>query len=315
MANVDLSIIIPSKNNNRKTAEIIQRISQELKEIEVEFIVIDMNSTDNSVIYALDQIKKQNLRGCVIQSGGGNVSSALNTGIFKSDGRYITFVYPTRLYKNYISAYWQTAVDSQADFIYSVPSSLKREDAPSRLETPPTDSRELLSELIHSFVYFDFTAVMLRRDYLLENHIRFYEDCNIGYVEAFIYNVLLYRPKITCADIELDRDFVNGASREETAVTVNCYDRIEAIKKVYENVRLHFRDDVVLNELFEYQKLPSIVMTVVELLLKEKFSYSAIKKTMKSKGYDKLLRISRHTTHRLRQKVLTWKYAPWLYKI
>ena len=81
MANVDISVIIPCKDSKKKTAEIIRKISENTAGIETEFIVIDMNSKDNSVLSALNEIKKRNLKGYVIQSGGGTVSSALNTGI------------------------------------------------------------------------------------------------------------------------------------------------------------------------------------------------------------------------------------------
>ena len=109
MGVVELSVIIPSKNNKHHVSNIIKRISAELSEVEVEFIVIDMNSTDNSVLWALEEIKRNDLRGCVIQSGGGSICSALNTGIYKSDGKYITFVYPSRQYKNYFADYLKTA--------------------------------------------------------------------------------------------------------------------------------------------------------------------------------------------------------------
>ena len=122
MANVDISVIIPSKNNKNTTAKIIRCISESTKNLEVEYIVIDMNSTDNSILSALNEIKKHNLRGCVIQSGGGSVSSALNTGIYKSDGKYITFVYPSRLYKSdYIPEYYSTIEGKNADIVFSAP--------------------------------------------------------------------------------------------------------------------------------------------------------------------------------------------------
>ena len=71
MANVDISIIIPSKNNKAKIAAIIKKLASETENngIAAEFIVIDMNSTDGVVLEALNIIKENNLRGCVIQSG------------------------------------------------------------------------------------------------------------------------------------------------------------------------------------------------------------------------------------------------------
>ena len=187
MANVDISVIIPSKNNKNTTAKIIRCISESTKNLEVEYIVIDMNSTDNSILSALNEIKKHNLRGCVIQSGGGSVSSALNTGIYKSDGKYITFVYPSRLYKSdYIPEYYSTIEEKNADIVFSAP---KTELVSAEMGN--IDGSELAIGLVRSVISMDFCAVMIRREYLLDNHIKFYEDCVTGYAEAFVFNALL----------------------------------------------------------------------------------------------------------------------------
>ena len=183
MANVDISVIIPCKDSKKKTAEIIRKISENTAGIETEFIVIDMNSKDNSVLSALNEIKKRNLKGYVIQSGGGTVSSALNTGIYKSNGKYITFVYPSRLYKSdYIPAYYSTIEGKNADIVFSAP---KTELVSAEMGN--IDGSELAIGLVRSVISMDFCAVMIRREYLLGNHIKFYEDCVTGYAEAFVF--------------------------------------------------------------------------------------------------------------------------------
>ena len=317
MANVDLSIIIPSKNNNSHISELIKRISAELSELEVEFIVIDMNSTDNSVIWALEEIKKNDLRGCVIQSGSGTISSALNTGIYKSDGKYITFVYPSRLYKNYFAEYLRTADENAADFVFAVPSQITGSEAAEnnicRDGNGKVDASKLMADMIHSRVYFDFTAVMLKREYLLRNHIKFYEECSFGYVEAFIYNVLLYEPQTACADIKLEKDTDSAAVKDNAAENVNCYERIDAMLKVYERIKLQRRDNIMLTELFEGQKLPAVVLSVVDILLKQGFSHQTIKKSLKQKGYAEYLKPNRRTSQELKRNIFRWKYLPWTY--
>lgn len=312
MGNVDLSIIIPSKNNQTTIKNIIQNIAEELRDTEVEIIVIDMNSSDNTVIAALEEIKKNDLRGCVIQSGGSSVTSALNTGIFKSDGRYITFVYSGRLYKNYIPAYLKTAADTNADVVFAVPSkqSAAKLRAPidvKDVSSERIDSMLLTAALIYSKVSFDFSAAMLKRDFLLDHHIRFFEEFSFGYVEAFIYNVLMYDPCIACSEIPLRRDTEQNAVIDTITENINCYQRIDAICKVFDSIRLKRRDNKTLIELFEYQKIPSVVMGVADILRKEGFSASAIKKTMKQKGYNKLLKISLRTSPELRKKIIRWK--------
>ncbi len=314
MANVDLSVIIPSKNNKHKTADIIRRISEVTKGLDVEFIVIDMNSTDNSVLSALNEIKKHKLRGCVIQSGGSTVSSALNTGIYKSDGKYITFVYPSKLYKNYIPQYYKTIEENNADFVFAVPSGDKEKSEIVKKGLDNISGVDLLIGLIRSLVNIDFSAVMLNREYLLGNHIKFYEDCSYGYAEAFIYNVLLCGPKISYVDIPLRRDLANSMPKDNITGNSACLNRIDAMLKVYETLTLCHREETKLTALFEYDKLPSVVMSVVDMLLNENFSYSAIKNSLRLKHYDELLKISKITPSKLRNKILKWKITPWFYQ-
>lgn len=318
MGNVLLSVIIPSKNHHDRLPALIRKISEALKGIETELIVIDMNSTDNSVMAALNELKTQNLRGCVIQSGGGSISSALNTGIFKAEGKFITFVFLSRLYKNYLHEYLDTAEEQQADLVFALPA-VEKENTKSmneRLQNskPGTvKGTELVSELIRSQVYFDFSAVLLRREYLLRHHIRFYEDCHHGYAEAFIYNALLCQPRIACASVKPERDVIVGG-REDGPVRASCYDRVEAMLRVYENAQLLHMENKSLLELFEYRKLPAVVMAAVDDLKRENFSYSAIKKSLRQKGYDRLLKTSSHTPKSLRKRIFLWKTLPWYYR-
>lgn len=316
MANVDISVIIPSKNNKTGTAEIIRKIAQASQGLEVEFIVIDMNSRDNSVLYALNEIKKRNLRGYVIQSGGSTVSSALNTGIYKSDGKYITFVYPSRMYKgSYIKAYYQTAEEKNADFVFSAPKSGSPKNHIVNTEIGSIDGCALAVGLVKSLVSIDFCAVMIRRDYLLSNHIKFYEECTFGYAEAFVYNALLFEPKVAYSDIKLEREHTEIPVKEEDMPNNGCFSKIEAMLKVYETIQLNQKGNTVLNDAFEYHKLPAVVMSCVDILLKEGFSYSAIRNSMKLKNYDKLLKISRETPVKLRKKIFTWKVVPKFYQL
>lgn len=310
MANIDISIIIPSKDSKKKTAEIIRRISENTQGIETEFIVIDMNSKDNSVLSALNEIKKRNLKGYVIQSGGGTVSSALNTGIYKSNGKYITFVYPSRLYKSdYISEYYKTIEEKNADFIFSAP---KTELVCAEMDS--LSGSELAVGLVRSVVSLDFCAVMLRREYLLANHIKFYEDCTTGYAEAFVFNALIFEPKIAYSDIKLEMEYLDNSAKDDLSRKNSVFSKIDAMLKVYESIQLNKKGDSDLKNAFEYNKIPSVVMSCVDSLLKDGFPYTAVRNSLRLKNYDKLLKFSMHTPPKLRMKILRWRFMPKLYK-
>lgn len=312
MAKADISVIIPSKNNGRKTVEIIDKLSSENENINIEFIVTDMNSTDGGVLWALNMIKQKGLSGYVIQSGGGTVSSALNTGIYKAGGKYITFVYPSRLYKNYISEYFSLAEEKGADFIFAAP---ETDEGNRILISDGVTGEDLVVSLIHSSITMDFTAVMFNREFLIDSGVRFYEDCRIGYAEAFIYNVLLRSPKVAFSKIKPERDYKNEAIGDNASnVGNNCFERLEAMIKVFSVAREYHKDDKILLEALEFQKLPSVIMNCIDKLLSEGFRSSSIKKIMKNKDYDRYLDFSRYTKSDLRNKILLWKTVPWFYK-
>ena len=310
MANVDISVIIPCKDSKKKTAEIIRKISENTAGIETEFIVIDMNSKDNSVLSALNEIKKRNLKGYVIQSGGGTVSSALNTGIYKSNGKYITFVYPSRLYKSdYISDYYNTIEEKNADFVFSAPQ--------TELVSAEMDNikgSELAVGLVKSVVSMDFCAVMIKREYLLSNHIKFYENCTTGYAEAFVFNALIFEPKIAYSDIKLEREYLDNSAKDDLSKKNSVFSKIDAMLKVYESIQLNKKGDNNLKNAFEYNKIPSVVMSCIDTLLKDGFPYTAVRNSLRLKNYDKLLKFSMHTPPKLRMKILKWRFMPKLYK-
>ena len=176
------------------------------------------------------------------------------------------------------------------------------------------DGSELAVGLVRSVISMDFCAVMIRREYLLDNHIKFYEDCVTGYAEAFVFNALLFEPKIAYSDIKLERDKMEIPQKEDFSQNNGCFSRIDAMLKVYETMQLTKKGSPALRNAFEYNKLPSVVMSCVDILLKDGFPYSAIKNSLKLKEYDKLLKLSMSTPPKLRMKILKWRFMPKLYK-
>ena len=91
MAEVKVSIIVPvyniSENILRQCIE--STITQTLKEIEI--ILVDDGSTNNSGLICDEYAKKDN-RVKVIHKRNGGLSAARNTGYEKATGRWITFL-------------------------------------------------------------------------------------------------------------------------------------------------------------------------------------------------------------------------------
>ena len=155
---------------------------------------------------------------------------------------------------------------------------------------------------------------MIRREYLLDNHIKFYGDCVTGYAEAFVFNALIFEPKIAYASAKLEREYIDIPQKTDDIRNDGCFSKIDAMLKVYETMQLNKKGSNALHNAFEYNKIPSVVMSCVDMLLKDKFPYYAIKNSLKLKEYDKLLKFSRVTPSKLRKKIITWKFFPKFYK-
>lgn len=316
MGNVAVSVIIPTRNISTNIANIIKAVSESCVGIDVEYIIIDMNSTDATVRNALNVIKTNKLNGFVLQNGSSTVGSALNTGIYKASGKYISFVFARTLYSDFIPSYYELAEKNEADFVFA---SSKLSDEEAKIMTvglSNINGEDLAIAIARSIVTAEISAIMLRQDFIQSNNILFSEICRRGYAEQYIYKIALANPKTAFSDFKLQKDTKNQAPIPESNENkeLHILERIDAIKEIAELVEAKFSENKKLCELFRYEKLPEVIMNCVDVLLKSNVKPSSIKTAMKIKRCDEMLEVSKNTPNRLKKKIFIWKKFPHLYK-
>ncbi|WP_312693083.1 glycosyltransferase family 2 protein, partial [Caproiciproducens sp.] len=166
-----LSIIVPVRNVEQEISGVLRSIAAQAAGLEAEFIVVDMGSADKTVLEAVQLIKELKLRGFVIQNGDGTVAAALNTGLQKSGGDYITFIFARRLYRDFISGYLETAVRTAADFVFGSVSEEEAQAAERRLISKAIckeNGAQYLKSILNNTIHIDISAIMLRRRFLLD---------------------------------------------------------------------------------------------------------------------------------------------------
>ena len=96
MQAINLSIILPVRNVvEQEISGILRSVVRQTNGIEAEFILVDMGSEDGGTpLECVQGIKNEGLHGFVIQNGDGDVAAALNTGIQKASGTYVSFILP-----------------------------------------------------------------------------------------------------------------------------------------------------------------------------------------------------------------------------
>lgn len=316
MNDFDVSVIIPTRNVGSKISDIIKAIAENTKNLKIEFLVIDMNSTDNCVINSLRTIKSNGYRGIVLQNGSSSVGSALNSGVFKSTGKYVTFVFPRSLYSGFIADYYTEAEQLSADFVFGADGENQPLSDAARLSLSNIGGINLAMGLIKSIVPIKFSAVMFKREFLISRHIKFSEEFEHGYSEEFIYRALLSEPKIAFAKSPIVRDVKNQAPKADSKTSqqaATIFERIDAMLNIFELIEIKYKSDELIYKLFEYQKIPETIMFCVDTLLNSGFSVSSVKNAVKLKGYDEHLKYSSVTTPKLKRDIVLWKRLPKLY--
>lgn len=313
MVSTDISVIIPMRNLEQEIAGIVRSVAGQIADLQVEYIIVDMGSTDHGVLEALSVIKESKLRGYVVQNGNGTTGAAFNTGIYKAAGEYITFLFPRRLYRDFISGYYQDARKTDADIVFGVPTGERFfcGTGPAKI----CEGSEVAQNLLHSSYGIDIGAVLLRRNFLLENRILFTEGCAYGYAEEFILRALLYTSRAVESPTLVIRDKIYQVRGSNTkTIGVQCFERIEALKRVYSVIQARHGKNHKLAACFLQEKMPDAVLSCIDSLLDEGTGYNAIRSMLRLKGYEKFLIAGKHSGHRLRKAIVTWKMIPWMYK-
>lgn len=318
MQSTALSIIFPVRNIDNEISGILRSIADQIDGLEAEFIVVDMGSTDQTVLKSIQVIKELKLRGFVIQNGSGSVSAALNTGIQKSMGTYVTFIFARRLYHNFITGYLETAQKTDADFIFGSISENDSKLAERRIISKVVKratGADYVLDIIKGNVRIDISAIMIRRDLLVKKNIHFYETCSYGYAEEFVFRCLLYAQNIIQSPVILKRDHVFELKRGKMeSAGKRIFQHADALLRIADIVKTDYKDNQELSQLIACQKLPYTVMHCVDVMLKEGNSYKQVQSAMKSSGYDKLLAAGKLTDKELKRRILFWHTMPWLYR-
>lgn len=115
MENIRVSIIVPVYNTEEYIDKcIISLLEQELEEIEI--ILVDDGSTDNSFAVCKQYVKKYPGRIWLFSESNSGPSSAKNMGIEKARGEYLVFVDSDDFVnKNYVSDLYNMIQNSGAD--------------------------------------------------------------------------------------------------------------------------------------------------------------------------------------------------------
>ena len=314
----EISVILPVKDIEKEIVGILRFAMEQTEGIDSELIVVDMGSSDRTVLQAVRLIKDMGLHGFVIQNGDSSVPAALNTGLQKADGNYLTFVFARRLYESFLLPCLETAKRTKADFVFGCDDKDEIRAAERRTLSSAIQRRGGAQYLKDSFrrgAPIDISAVLIRRGFLLEKQIEFEESCRYGYSEEFVSRCLLCAEAVVQAPVLLRRnDTVELRRGKQSQAGTAIFQRVDAVLRVADLARTVCAGDAEMIRLLERIKLPLAVMDAVDILLREGNDSRTVRGCLQSLGYDRFLTVDRRMDPKLRRRILIWRFTPGLYR-
>ena len=313
----EITLILPVRNIENDIVRVLDTARDQVDNFSAEFIVVDMASEDATLWRALHYIESHGLSGMVLQNGEGSVSEALNTGIQKAAGKYLSFVFARRLYRPFLRDYLTTVREENADFVFGATSEEEQKMVLQRKRNQLLRYRtgtELLRAIQAGETRLDIAAVMVRTAFLRGKAISFTRDCSFGYAEEFLIRCILQAERLQQAPVLLQRNTVNEWSQgKQEVIGARIFQKVDAVIRISELLaRMNVDEDLRLY--YREQRIPEAVMECVDILLREKIQSNAVRGLLRLSGYDKLLKSGGHTPKALRRRILRWNTAPWLYK-
>lgn len=311
-----LSLILPIKNAETGMKDLMHFLATQIKQLpKTELIMIDIGSTDNTVLAAVQSLHAEDLCGCVMQNGDTTVAAGLNTGLARANGTYVSFLFAHKLYKNSLPAYCQAAARTHADLIFGCWTPEAASHAAKRLPGAGPDTTDFARQLLKGSLALDLSAVLIRSQFLVKNGITFSEECRCGYAEEFLLRCLFMADTVYQSPVFLERgtahelpQMPDGHSRG-TAVL----QKVDAMVRVLDILHTYSCGTPELMALFQEEYIPKTVLSCIDTLLNEGFRRSTIHLYLQQNGYDKLLLTGSKTDPVLRNRIFLWKACPLFY--
>lgn len=313
----EISLILPVKNVEKELINILHFVREQMKSFSYELIVVDMGSTDRTVLQAVRQMKDMGLQGYVIQNGNTTASAALNVGIQKADGTYVTFVFARRLYDDFLPSFLETAKCTKADFVFG---------CTAQEEARAAERNSLSSAILHrsgdkylknwilNGAAVDISALLIRRRFLLDRQIEFEDSCRFGYSEEFVMKCLLLSDSVVQAPVVLRRNEPCELKRgKQKPAGTDIFQLVEAALRVANAARTSCPENPDLLRLIERVRVPRAIMSAIDVLLHEGNDVRLVRENLRAYGYDRLLKVDRKMDSKLRKRILLWRYSPAFY--
>lgn len=271
---IDVSIIIPVYNTGDYLKRCVESLINQCKNMEI--LLIDDCSTDNSKEVAIELEKEYKFVKLIALGENQGVSNARNIGIENAKGKYIMFSDADDWYEpNAVERLLEVANSQDADFI-TANYYISYENKKIKVDTSSYFSKDMITkEEIVSYMTLTSCSKLIKKDLFMDNFIEYPTDVT-RCEELQVIPVLAYYAN---NPIAIDDTLYNYYQRENSASNkkekdISYYDK--TFNKFKDKI-----DETKYKEELEFRAIEHLLYGKTLVMLKSRFSRNEILKHLK----------------------------------
>lgn len=233
-----VSVIVPVYNVGDYIEESMKSLVEQVYN-NIEVILVDDGSQDDSVTIAEKILYEANISYQIIRQENRGLPSARNTGTKKANGEYICFVDSDDIIDSiHVELLVDALQQNGVDFAFSdyECTSLKNRKGTAHTEKSESSERlintkELRKNFLRRKIQILCCAMMFRRSYIIDNSLWFDERLRFGEDVEFLWRIL---SSIKEGAIHVELDTYKYLSRPGSLMTAQKIDRIKTFIEVFD---------------------------------------------------------------------------------
>ncbi|MDK0919115.1 glycosyltransferase family 2 protein [Clostridium perfringens] len=219
MNNIIISVIIPCYNCEKYIDKCLDSILNQLNK-NIEIILIDDGSTDNSYNIAKSKLEKSNINYKILKQKNSGVSTARNNGIKNSSGKYLYFIDADDYIENtFFEDILKLLIHQEYDIVAFGFNKLKRDIILNNYSESygyikgVVNGEDILPDVLRYKKPIQIWSCIINRKVIKQNNLLFCTNYYYGEDREFLAKVLFHSKKV----IMMNKNYYNYCIRDDSA--------------------------------------------------------------------------------------------------
>lgn len=270
-----ISVIIPVFNTEKYIVSCLKSLVNQTY-VNFEVIIVDDGSTDKSYEVIQEFLNSTSLEYKILKKPNGGVSSARNLGITNSNGKYLLFLDSDDFVENVLFEKIEAvATENNVDMIFYGFDMVNEQNRVMwsyednfRYIQEISSGKKIMKDILDEKILIWTSSVIYKREFVIENNIKYLETAHNGEDQAFTYKALYRCSKI----FNIKQVLAHYVQRPGSISHSNSLKRIsviDAFEDLCNYMQIYNKGDSLIKEI-KCKKIPSeLIYALSQIVCKE----------------------------------------------